>query len=257
VRLMRLLEAELENKEPDESRIYALRTPIFRSEQLYEPAGNIFVTVGITATFLGLAVGLVTLDLRALLDATSNVERARPLTAFIGCMGLALGVSMLGVITALAAQCLRGQGAAQTTESLLARAAEHSTTAAAAAQTTESPLADAAEHSKAAAMVAQAIDILLARAAEREKAAAVAQPGDLTLAADTVVSVGRRILPKAESEADAKAALRRLSGRRHRVHSAVTLIDAGGHARHRLSTSWVAFKSLSEAELEAYLASGD
>jgi len=96
-----------------------------------------------------------------------------------------------------------------------------------------------------------------ARRVAAEKAAAVAQPGDLTLAADTVVSVGRRILPKAESEADAKAALRRLSGRRHRVHSAVTLIDAGGHARHRLSTSWVAFKSLSEAELEAYLASGD
>jgi len=125
VGLMRLLEADLNSLKPDESRIYALRTPIFRADQLYEPAGNIFVTVGITATFLGLAVGLVTLDLRALLDATTSEATARPLMAFIGCMGLALGVSMLGVTSALAAQCLRGQGAAETTESLLARAAKH------------------------------------------------------------------------------------------------------------------------------------
>ena len=96
-----------------------------------------------------------------------------------------------------------------------------------------------------------------ARRVAAEKANAVAQPGELTLAADTVVAVGRRILPKVESEADAVVALRLLSGRRHRVHSAVTLIDAGGHARHRLATSWVAFKRLSEAELAAYLASGE
>ena len=89
------------------------------------------------------------------------------------------------------------------------------------------------------------------------KAAAVARPGSLVLAADTVVAAGRRILPKAEDEATARAALSLLSGRRHRVLSAVTLVDAGGGARHRLSTSIVAFKRLSEEELAAYLASGE
>lgn len=90
-----------------------------------------------------------------------------------------------------------------------------------------------------------------------EKAAAVARPGDLVLAADTVVAAGRRILPKAEDEATARAALSLLSGRRHRVLSAVTLVDAGGRARHRLATSIVAFKRLSGEELAAYLESGE
>ncbi|HYI64457.1 MAG TPA: nucleoside triphosphate pyrophosphatase [Allosphingosinicella sp.] len=89
------------------------------------------------------------------------------------------------------------------------------------------------------------------------KAAAAAEPGALILAADTVVAAGRRILPKAESEADARAALSLLSGRRHRVHSAVTLVDSAGRARHRLSTSIVTFKRLSEEELGAYLAAGE
>ena len=96
-----------------------------------------------------------------------------------------------------------------------------------------------------------------ARRIAAEKAAAVAEPSALTLAADTVVAAGRRILPKAESEDEARAALSLLSGRRHRVLSAVTLIDAAGLARHRLSISIVAFKRLSEAELDAYLASGE
>jgi len=90
-----------------------------------------------------------------------------------------------------------------------------------------------------------------------EKAAAVAEPGALTLAADTVIAAGRRILPKAATEAEARAALSLLSGRRHRVLSAVTLIDADGRARHRLSTSTVAFKRLSEEELRAYLDSAE
>ena len=89
------------------------------------------------------------------------------------------------------------------------------------------------------------------------KAAAVAEPGALTLGADTVVAAGRRILPKAEDEATARAALSLLSGRRHRVLSAVTLIDGDGKARHRLSTSIVTFKRLSEEELAQYLASGE
>ena len=87
------------------------------------------------------------------------------------------------------------------------------------------------------------------------KAAAVAESGALVLAADTVVAVGRRILPKTEIETDARSALALLSGRRHRVHSAVTLIDSAGRARHRLVSSVVIFKRLGEEELAAYLAS--
>ncbi|MET0269826.1 MAG: nucleoside triphosphate pyrophosphatase [Sphingomonas sp.] len=91
------------------------------------------------------------------------------------------------------------------------------------------------------------------------KAAAVAatHPDAAILAADTVVAVGLRILPKAEDEATARACLALLSGRRHRVHTAVTLIAPGGPARHRLSTSIVAFKPLSAAETDAYLAAGE
>ena len=90
-----------------------------------------------------------------------------------------------------------------------------------------------------------------------EKAAAVAEPGTLTLAADTVVAVGRRILPKAEQEAEARAALALLSGRAHRVHSAVTLIDAEGRARHRMSVTRVTFKRLSAEEIEDYIENGE
>jgi septum formation protein len=89
------------------------------------------------------------------------------------------------------------------------------------------------------------------------KARAAALPGAIVIAADTVVAAGRRILPKAEDDAAARRCLDLLSGRRHRVHSAVTVIDAAGHARHRLSTSMVAFKRLAPEELEAYLASGE
>jgi septum formation protein len=92
-----------------------------------------------------------------------------------------------------------------------------------------------------------------------EKAAAVAahEAGALILAADTVVAAGRRILPKTETGEEARAALGLLSGRRHRVHSAVTLIDAAGTVRHRLSTSIVTFRRFGPDELDAYLASGE
>ena len=92
-----------------------------------------------------------------------------------------------------------------------------------------------------------------------EKAAAVARShaGALILAADTVVAAGRRILGKAGDEAEARAGLMLLSGRRHRVHSAVTLIGPDGKARHRLSTSIVTFKRFAQEELDAYLAAGE
>jgi septum formation protein len=90
-----------------------------------------------------------------------------------------------------------------------------------------------------------------------EKAAAAAQPGSIVLAADTVVAAGRRILPKTDSEEEARTTLTLLSGRRHRVLSAVTCVAPDGTARHRLSTSIVSFKRFSDAELDAYLASGE
>jgi septum formation protein len=94
-------------------------------------------------------------------------------------------------------------------------------------------------------------------AGEKAAAAAAAQPGCLIIAADTVVAAGRRILPKTEDEGDARTTLQLLSGRRHRVLSAVTAIAPDGTARHRLSTSIVGFKRLSDEELDAYLATGE
>jgi septum formation protein len=90
-----------------------------------------------------------------------------------------------------------------------------------------------------------------------EKADAAGEPGALVLAADTVVAVGRRILPKTEDEAEARRMLALLSGRRHRVLSAVTLVDAEKRARHRLSTSLVTFKPLTAQEIDSYLATGE
>ncbi len=91
------------------------------------------------------------------------------------------------------------------------------------------------------------------------KAAAVAprHPDALVLAADTVVAVGRRILPKAETEAEARACLALVSGRRHRVLTAVTLVAPGGKARHRMSTSVVTFKRMHPDEIDAYVAGGE
>jgi septum formation protein len=94
-------------------------------------------------------------------------------------------------------------------------------------------------------------------AAEKGAVVAARHPGALVLSGDTVVAVGRRILPKAESEADARACLALLSGRRHRVLSAITLIDGEGRARHRLSDNIVIFKRLEQAEIDSYIASDE
>ena len=79
----------------------------------------------------------------------------------------------------------------------------------------------------------------------------------LTLAADTVVCVGRRILPKCETPDEAEACLNLLSGRGHRVYTGLALIAAGGAARRRLVETRLRFKRLSRGEIEAYLASGE
>jgi septum formation protein len=80
--------------------------------------------------------------------------------------------------------------------------------------------------------------------------------GGYILAADTVVAVGRRILPKAELVDEASNCLRLLSGRSHRVYSGVVLITPAGKVRQKLIETRVRFKRLSREELESYLASG-
>jgi len=99
---------------------------------------------------------------------------------------------------------------------------------------------------------------LAARLAEaKARAVAARHPGAHILGADTVVACGRRMLPKAESEAEARACLALLSGRRHRVIGGLCIVAPDGRARHRLVTSIVAFKRLTAAEIDAYLASGE
>jgi len=97
-----------------------------------------------------------------------------------------------------------------------------------------------------------------ARRLAREKAEAVAaqHAGALVLGADTVVACGRRILPKAETEAEAAFCLKLLSGRAHRVYTAVHLVAPSG-PRERLCESRVTFKRLSVQEQAAYLALGE
>jgi septum formation protein len=82
-------------------------------------------------------------------------------------------------------------------------------------------------------------------------------PKAFILAADTVVACGRRILPKAEDEATARACLALLSGRRHRVYSGVALLTPAGDLAIRRVVSQVMFKRLSDAEMAAYVASGE
>ena len=97
----------------------------------------------------------------------------------------------------------------------------------------------------------------LARRLAGAKAMAVAQrcPGSWVLGADTVVACGRRALPKASTEREARACLQCLSGRRHRVYGGVALVDPQGGVTDRLVITSVAFKRLSSDEIDAYLAS--
>jgi septum formation protein len=81
--------------------------------------------------------------------------------------------------------------------------------------------------------------------------------GAYILAADTVVAVGRRILPKAELLDEAAQCLRLLSGRNHRVHTAICLVTPAEAFRQRLVETKVRFKRLSAEDVEAYLASGE
>ena len=90
-----------------------------------------------------------------------------------------------------------------------------------------------------------------------EKAQAVTSDGAFVLSGDTVVALGRRILPKAEDETTARNCMRLMSGRRHRVLSAIALKAPDGTLRQRLSETIVRFKPLSQEEIDSYIAGGE
>ncbi len=99
--------------------------------------------------------------------------------------------------------------------------------------------------------------LALRLACEKAKVVAERAPGCAVLAADTVVCVGRRVLPKAEDETQARRCLTLLSGRAHRVMSAVAVIAPDGRMASRLSESRLHFKQLSAIEIDRYVAGGE
>ena len=99
-------------------------------------------------------------------------------------------------------------------------------------------------------------DHALRLAIAKAEAVAAIEPEALVLAADTVVAVGRRILPKVEDEATLRACMALLSGRRHRVLTGVALAGPGG-VRSKLVETMIAMKRLSVEEVDFYAAHGE
>jgi septum formation protein len=92
----------------------------------------------------------------------------------------------------------------------------------------------------------------------QEKAQAVERaPDEIVVAGDTTIALGRRILPPAETEDVQRTLLDLLSGRRHHALSAVCVISIDGKPRLRLADTVVAFKRLTPAEIDAYIACGE
>src|SRR4029453_9785423 len=100
-------------------------------------------------------------------------------------------------------------------------------------------------------------DHALRLARQKAEAVAAAHPDALVLAADTVVAVGRRILPKVEDEATLRACMKLLSGRRHRVLTGVALAVPGHGVRERLGETMIAMKRLSDEEIDYYAGHGE
>ena len=98
---------------------------------------------------------------------------------------------------------------------------------------------------------------LAARLAAAKAAAVSAPPSALVLAADTVVGLGRRVLPKADTEEEARRCLEMLSGRRHQVATGVALRLPDGRLRQRLVLTAVAFQRLTAAQIEDYVSRGE
>ncbi len=116
----------------------------------------------------------------------------------------------------------------------------------------ETPIRAELPRSLAARLAAQKAEAAQAVAAKRDDLGPC-----FLLAADTVVSVGRRILPKCQTQDEAADCLSLLSGRAHRVYTGVTLMTPKGARRHRLVETRVRFKRLSQGEVAAYLACGE
>ncbi len=93
-------------------------------------------------------------------------------------------------------------------------------------------------------------------ASSKAQIVAARHPDAVVIAADTVVSVGRRFLEKAADEAEATRFLTLLSGRNHRVHTGVAVIR-DGRLSVRINETRVSFKPLSAGEIAAYVATGD
>lgn len=94
-------------------------------------------------------------------------------------------------------------------------------------------------------------------ACEKAQKIASVNSGQIVLASDTVVGVGRRILPKTEDKIAARTCLKLLSGRSHRVFTAVAVIDVHGILRSRLSETRLKMKRLSDNEINTYIESGE
>lgn len=95
------------------------------------------------------------------------------------------------------------------------------------------------------------------RMAEEKAVAVPRDAGEIVVAGDTTVAVGRRILPQAADADMQREFLNLLSGRRHHVLSAVAVIDGNGRMRSRICDSIVRFKRLSADEIESYIDSGE
>ena len=91
----------------------------------------------------------------------------------------------------------------------------------------------------------------------RQKAQAIHQEGQFTLSADTIVTLGRRVLDKTDSEVEARAHLTSLSGRPHQVVTAICVVAPNGHLVERTVPSRVDFKRLDSWEIDAYIASNE
>ena len=115
-----------------------------------------------------------------------------------------------------------------------------------AAEMDESPLRDETPRQLALRLAAAKAAVVAAR-----------HPGAYMLAADTVVAVGRRVLPKAETAAEVAACLKLLSGRAHRVLTGVTVTAPDGRTASRLVESRLHFKRLVASDIDAYLACGE
>lgn len=99
--------------------------------------------------------------------------------------------------------------------------------------------------------------LALRLAAAKAQRVAVRQPHAHVLGADTVVAVGRRVLPKVEGEGEGRACLELLSGRAHRVLTGIAVVAPDGRRAQRLVESRVHFRRLSTQDIDRYLATGE